>query len=222
MLFLSADAGNLLWLLNAIALIALLFALWTAPWKALIVASARQHLFLGAIFILTFLWGYIYFTLDSRLIFHPLLMTSCALILGSSLTLFVGALALLFATLLGGFTPEFLGINFIVGVITPVLSTHALLKLITASRIKNLFLYTLGAGFGGGMLSIIAVASCSLAISALIDPSLFTLNWENASLYFLLMFPEGFMNGAIVSSLAVMRPELVRTYDDDFYLSRDD
>ncbi len=36
----------------------------------------------------------------------------------------------------------------------------------------------------------------------------------------LILFPEGFINGAVVSALAVFAPELLRSYDDERYLGR--
>ncbi len=88
-------------------------------------------------------------------------------LLGAPLALLVGAAALAFTTLVSGYALDTLTINFILCVLTPVLSTRLLLACINAAHIKNLFIYTLGAGFGGGILSILAVACVSLLCSSM-------------------------------------------------------
>lgn len=92
--------------------------------------------------------------------------------------------------------------------------------LIARSRIQNLFLYTLGGGFIGGMLSWIGSAIFAVLLLWVSQAAFMPDVWENAWMFFLLTFPEGFCNGAIVSCMAVLSPHLVKTYDDDFYLQK--
>ena len=44
---------------------------------------------------------------------------------------------------------------------------------------------------------------------------------ENWPMIFLMLFPEGFINGMVVTTLTVFYPHLVKTFDDDFYLEND-
>ena len=39
-------------------------------------------------------------------------------------------------------------------------------------------------------------------------------------LVLLLTFPEGFLNGAVISALTVFYPDIVKTYDDVRYLGK--
>jgi uncharacterized membrane protein len=41
-------------------------------------------------------------------------------------------------------------------------------------------------------------------------------NWP---MIFLLLFPEGFINGMLVTTLTVFYPDLVKTFDDRHYLA---
>ena len=77
----------------------------------------------------------------------------------------------------------------------------------------------LGAGFGGGLLSVLLVAVTALPVLWLIGQH----GWvgqalANWPLILLMMFPEGFINGMIVTTLTVFYPDLVKTFDDGFYL----
>ena len=67
----------------------------------------------------------------------------------------------------------------------------------------------------------------SVLVSALAALPLFWLmgqhDWVTACLanwpfITLLLFPEGFINGMIVTTLTVFYPGLVKTFDDGFYL----
>ena len=84
---------------------------------------------------------------------------------------------------------------------------------------KNLFVFMLGGGFLGGMLTVQGMALSGLLYVGLFGPDpLWVIAWDNYYLSWLLMFPEGFMNGAFITVLAVMKPDLVKTYDDGAYL----
>ena len=77
----------------------------------------------------------------------------------------------------------------------------------------------LGAGFGGGLLAALAMALAALALLWLSGQQ----DWVTAALanwplIFLLMFPEGFINGMIVTTLTVFYPDLVKTFDERHYL----
>jgi uncharacterized membrane protein len=77
----------------------------------------------------------------------------------------------------------------------------------------------LGGGFCGGILSMLAMAVGSLLVFWLIDAG----DWlqaalENWALISLVLFPEGFINGMLITTLTVFYPQLVKTFDDNHYL----
>ena len=44
--------------------------------------------------------------------------------------------------------------------------------------------------------------------------------FDNWPLIFLMLFPEGFINGMLVTALTVFYPDVVKTFDDDYYLNQ--
>jgi uncharacterized membrane protein len=79
----------------------------------------------------------------------------------------------------------------------------------------------LGAGFLGAIFSVAALTLVFLLLLALSDQqALLASGLQQAPLILMLMFPEGFLNGTIVTALTVYRPELVKTFDEEFYLKR--
>jgi uncharacterized membrane protein len=193
-----------------VLLLALLLA-WAvlrAPWRALVRRQARQHAFFAALLLLPLLW------LGSMRVaegveVHLLGMTAVCLVFGWQLALVLGAAAVL-ALGIGGHWPwASLPFHYLVAAAVPVVVTRALLA--AADRLKrtNLFVYLLGVGFLGGVLSMVA----SLLLDARLQ------GWEaDHAMVLLIAFPEGFIDGAVVTALTVFYPSIMRTYDDNRYL----
>lgn len=108
--------------------------------------------------------------------------------------------------------------NLLIGVVIPAALTYGLFRIISRLRIQNLFIYTLGVSFAGGMVTMALTGAASIALAYLFNEPHFSLLRDNSHIFMLLAFPEGFCNGALISTLAVFAPELVKTYDHDFYL----
>ena len=84
---------------------------------------------------------------------------------------------------------------------------------------SNLFIYLLGAGFGGGALSALGLAAGGLLLlESSGDHSRVMAALENWPLMTLIMFPEGFINGMVLSVIVVLNPEAVKTFDSDKYM----
>lgn len=190
----------------------------TAPWRKLAAVSARQHLWFGACAALGISWAYMGVTVLQIFRLHPMLVTVLTLVFGFRLAILCGAGALLVTLVLGNGSGQALPFNWLLGVVLPALITLSLLRLVARLRIQNLFLYTLGVGFAGGLLTPPAIALVSFVVLWGFQPFFLPIYTDNMYLLFLFTFPEGFMNGMITSALAVMAPHLVKTYDDDFYL----
>jgi uncharacterized membrane protein len=85
-------------------------------------------------------------------------------------------------------------------------------------RERNLFVYTLGGGFGGGVLSFLAVALLALPLLWLAGQAeLVRQALEGWPVIVLVLFPEGFINGMVVTAVCVFIPGAVKTFDDRFY-----
>jgi len=209
------------WITLAISIVIITIAVYRAPIKQLAAKSIRQHLWLGSIVGFGLFWALLGVNVQDSYRLHPVLIASATFIFGLELTLILGALALCITHVLAGISVYNIGINYIVSIVTPAVVINVIIWFISRLQIKNLFIYTLGGGFIGGMLSMLSMGIVSLIVFKLSSASLFATGQEHGYLFLLLMFPEGFCNGAIISTVTVLAPDWVKTYDDEFYLSRE-
>lgn len=208
----------LMWLPVLISLVILLGAIYYSPWKQLIAKSIRLHLFVGFTLSLGLFWNWVGVNVYDIYAIHPLLITTAVFLFGLPLSLVLGAGALLVMHGIGGIYWENIGFHYLGSVVTPAMVTGGVLWLIARIHVQNLFIYTLGGSFFGSMLAVIATGIVCLLMLWLSQSTLLWTTWDNAYLFLMLTFPEGFCNGAIISTLTVLRPDLVKTYDDRFYL----
>jgi uncharacterized membrane protein len=213
-------APSIVDIIKLLCLVILVLAVWFAPWRKLLASNARQHLFFGSILVLCMFWLLNIRMLES-LWLHPLLLTATTLLLGWSLAVLAGTLAQLLLLLFGVGTEEMLALNVF---LTPIVPASVSYIAVTISRripLQNLYIYMLGAGFLGAIFSVAALTLVFLLLLALSDQqALLASGLQQAPLILMLMFPEGCLNGSIVTALTVYRPELVKTFDEEFYLKR--
>ncbi|GAB3106001.1 energy-coupling factor ABC transporter permease [Pseudomaricurvus hydrocarbonicus] len=192
-----------------------------APWRQLFRQGYRQHLFWGAAVGLGLFWQ---MHVDVLGLFglHPLIMMSVVMVFGCALGLWVGALALMLGSLFHVQPWTDLAVQFCLNVLIPALVAAAVLMLIERLPFRNLFVYMLGGGFIGAMVTVQAMAASSWLYVWLFGPEpLLVIISDYYYLTLLMMFPEGFINGAMISTLTVLAPHLVKTYDDHRYLDDD-
>jgi len=196
----------LLWLLAPL----LLATVVTAPWRALTARQERMTALGVSIAVLPLLWS-MSAPLPGGIYLHLLGMTTVTLVFGWQFALLAGLLAGGVLVFVGNWPLPALPVNYLLTVVIPVLVSAAIL--VTANRLRrtNLFVYMLGVGFFGSM--------AALGATLTLGNHLFDTGLDHA-LVMLLTFPEGFVNGAIISALTVFYPELVRTYDDERYLGK--
>lgn len=212
----------------------ILWCLLTSQWRALLAKPARWNLWLTASIALGLFWGLIGISLEAALRFHPLLMTSLCLVFGFRLSVLGGGLALTICTWLSFMQLSGLAAtqapflsnplwqnfsyNLLRSVVIPAAITYGIFRTLARLHIQNLFIYTLGVGFAGGMVTMVLSGTCALLLAHSFNELHLTMLIANSHLFMLLAFPEGFCNGALISTLAVLAPEMVKTYDQDFYL----
>lgn len=194
------------------------YAVRSADWRALRAVPSRYHLVFGGSFCCLVLWLISINTVEG-LWLHLLGMTSLTLLLGWHFAVLAGSIAVIAHTLLINQPLSAASAAWLLTVAVPATVSSWLLQRLRRLRSRNLFVYTLGAGFGGGLLSVMALAIVSLLLLWLCGQrSLVIGGLSNWPLIFLMMFPEGFINGMIVTTLTVFYPDLVRTFDDHYYL----
>ena len=189
-----------------------------ADWNALIRVPARVHLLLGGAAFCVVLWLMSVRVVDGLWI-HLLGMTALTLVLGWRFALIAGTLAVAIYTPLIGQDLRALPAAWLLTVAVPASVSRYLVYRLRQVKSRNLFIYMLGAGFGGGVLSVLAVAAAALPLLWLIGQR----DWvseafANWPLIALLLFPEGFINGMMVTTLTVFYPQLVKTLDEQHYL----
>lgn len=211
-----------LWLTLGIglaALLCLLTAVWTAPWPALRAATERQHVLLGGLVALLLLWWLLSLEVTDGITIHLLGVTSLTLIVGWRLTILGGTLVLFAYLWLEQQALSAAPLAWLFSLLVPATVTRVLVHVLRRYGFRNLFVYLLGAGFGGGLLSMLTAALLTVPVFWLLGQA----DWlramqENWPFLLLLMFPEGFINGMLVTAFTVFYPEVVKTFDDEYYL----
>ena len=190
----------------------------TANWTALRAASARQHVLLGGLLALLLLWLMTFRVIEDVRI-HLLGVTTLTLIVGWRFAV-LGATPVLFAHLWWEqFSTGAAPLAWLFTVLVPATTTRLLAHLLRRYGLRNLFVYMLGAGFGGGLLSVLVLGLLALPTFYLMGQGAWIAGaLENWIFVVLLMFPEGFINGMLVTAFTVFYPDVVKTFDDAYYL----
>lgn len=189
-----------------------------ADWRALRSVPSRYHLFFGSIVCCLLLWLISVNTIDGFW-FHFLGVTTLTLLLGWRFAMIAGTAAVIIHTLLIDQPLAAVSAAWLLTVAVPASVSRWLVHRLRRLRYRNLFIYMLGAGFGGGLLSVLALAAVAIPLLWLAGQGhLAQAALADWPLIFLLLFPEGFINGMVVTTLTVFYPDLVKTFDDDYYL----
>ncbi len=195
--------------------------LWAASrtrWVELFSDPRRQHLLFGTVLALFALWM-VRRDFDSGVSYHFLGMTAVTLLLDWPLAVLGGCLAQLGLLALGRQDLAALGINGLLIVALPVLVTEACATRVERAQPRNLFVYIFCSGFFAAAL---ATLVCLLAGMALLWlDGLFALpEWlgDFIGYLWLMMFPEAFINGTVISALVVFCPEWLETFNRTRYL----
>lgn len=179
--------------------------------------SARVHLLLGGAACLAVLWS-VNAAIDPGLRVHVLGMTVIVLLLGWRLGVLAAALAQ-FGLLAYGVTPlQTAAAAWLVSAAIPGAVT---LGVAWAARFylpRNPFVFIFVCGFFGAAVAVLAAWLSGAALLFLSgQPSPSGAGVSLAAFLPLVLFPEAFINGALVSMLLVYRPEWLRLYDEAFY-----
>ena len=200
--------------------ISILLSTLLLPVKAILAVPTRQHLVLGSVVFLFCLWlGGVKLENDWLRI-HLLGITVITLLIGWAPSILAGTAALLVITAMGITSWPALGINFALSVLIPASISQLWLLLISKARLNNLFIYMLGGGFFGAVFSRLFMALALYLLAQLAPASSPLAEVTETYLPYLLLsaFPEGFINGTILSAVTIYFPHWVRSFDDKRYL----
>lgn len=212
---LSATTLTAGWL---IYLPALLWAIWRSPWLELCSDLRRQHLLFGTMLGLFLLW-LVRRDFDSGLSYHFIGMTAVTLLLDWPLALLAGLAAQLGLLAIGRQDLAALGVNGVLLVLLPVLVTELCALRVERAQPRNLFVYIFFCGFFPAALATLLTLLGGLGLLWL--DGLFPMPpWldDFAGYLWLVMFPEAFINGTVVTALVVFYPDWLETFNRSRYL----
>ncbi len=193
--------------------------LWSANWRAVRQVPSRGHLLFGGAIACLALW-LISFTVIDGVRVHFLGVTALTLVVGWRFAILAGSAAVVAHTLAIGQPMISLPVAWLLTVAVPATVSRWLVYQLRATRAQNLFIYMLGAGFGGGALSSLAVTITAVGLLWLAGQAqLVTLALQNWPAALLVLFPEGFINGMIITAFTVYYPDLLKTFDDEHYFA---
>lgn len=197
----------------------LLWAIWRAPWLELFSDQRRQHLVFATVFVLCVLW-LVRRDFASGLSYHIIGMTAVTLLLDWPLAILAGFVAQLGMLLLGRQDLAALGVNGVLMVLIPVLVTELCALRVERAQPRNLFVYIFFSGFFPAALAVLLCILVGLGV--LWVDGLFPMPpWlgDFVGYLWMVIFPEAFINGMIVTALVVFYPDWLETFNRTRYLA---
>ncbi|UZE22930.1 energy-coupling factor ABC transporter permease [Pseudomonas sp. B21-056] len=197
----------------------LAWAAWRAPWVELFTDNRRQHLLFGTVLALFLLW-LVRRDFDTGVSYHFIGMTAVTLLLDWPLAILGGLVAQLALVLLGRQDMLALGVNGGLLILLPVLVTECCAILVERAQPRNLFVYIFCSGFLAAALS--ALLCLLLGLGLLWYDGVFVMPYwlsDFVGYLWLIIFPEAFINGMVISALVVFSPEWLETFNRTRYLS---
>lgn len=207
-----------LWVSGVLCALLMLTALLTAPWSK-IRDNEAQHIFLGAIVMLSLLWV-MRGGIQDGLSFHLLGMTLLCLMFEWQFALMAASLVVAITTSQGPAGWEAFGVNLLLMGALPILFTRLFLYLCQRRLPHNYFIYVFLNAFLAGGLSILlaGAASAGLQHVAGVQPAGAIVN-NFLQILPLLMFGEAFINGGAMTLVVAYRPQWVATFHDNWYVN---
>ncbi|WP_460052013.1 hypothetical protein [Sessilibacter sp. MAH2] len=195
-----------------------LAALIFAPWRSFFSVSHRVLLWLAYSSIMGFVW-LLKVELSAVIAVHLSMMSAAVFLFGLPLAIIAGVFGLVAVQLVMAIDLHNLGLNFLLSVAYPVFGAIIALQVVTRIPFNNLFVFILGGGFFGAVFTVIFTVINAYAIFWIFNAwSLEVILEDHFWLYGMSLFPEGFINGATISTITVLWPDLVKSYDDKRYL----
>lgn len=194
----------------------LIYAMWHASWRHFLDPNDTNIFFFSclALFLLWQLGGGI----TAGMEFHLLLVTTITLMFGWQFATIAISIIQLCLTLTGYSDWFAYSLNALCNGIVPIGITYALYWLALVWLPRHFFIYIYVCAFLGGALSMLAsrligmwilLSSQTYALTDLGDEPLFII---------VMLFPEAFINGMLITLLVVYKPHWVSSFSDKRYL----
>ncbi len=216
----SSDLFSAAWVWSSglIYSLVLFVAVWRAPWPVIAGNRVLQHMLFGATVLLMILWS-MRAGISPGLGIHFLGVTLLTLVFGWDLAILSATVALLGMAVIGRESWDGLFLNGLCSVALPVAVSWLVHRLVDRYLPKNFFIYLFVCGFFGAAVAVAAAGvSTSLLLVASGIYSLDKIIMEYLRYLPLIMFPEGLLNGIILTGLLVFHPDWIRTFDAKIYI----
>lgn len=207
-----------LWLMNLLMLTAFLTAAYSADWALLAVERPFQHSLFASTLLLVLLWQ-LRAGLSPGLTIHVFGMTAVTLTLGWAFAILAGIVALIFTVILGREALVMLGVNGVITVVVPVLVSYGIVLWERGRGFRLFFAYLFFCGFFGAGVAVAVAGLSMVGLLWLADVySWEVLVHEYVRYLPLIMLPEAFINGVVVTGLMVFHPQRLVTLEESRYL----
>jgi uncharacterized membrane protein len=205
-----------LWMAHLLYGFLLLWALKQAPWHHLTNAH-DTHVLLGSCLILWLVWR-ASAGVTVGMEFHLLLVTTITLMFGWHFAIICVSLAQLGITLEGQAQWASYSLNTLCNGLVPIGVTYGIYWLAYLWLPRHFFIYIYMTAFAGGALAMLISRLVGMAI--LLGSGAYQITkLANESLFIIIMlFPEAFINGILITVLVVYRPQWVASFSDKQYL----
>lgn len=197
----------------------LVWAVWRASWIELFTDSRRQHVLFATVFALFLLW-LVRRDFDTGVSYHFIGMTAVTLLLDWPLAMVGGFAAQLGLLVFGRQDLAALGVNGLLFIALPVVITEACAVLVERAQPKSPFVYIFCSGFLAAALASLLCLLLALAVlwyDGIFEMPIFLEDF--IGYLWLIIFPEAFINGMIISALVVFSPQWLETFNRTRYLS---
>lgn len=206
------------WLTWLLAVPLLLLSLWRAPWHKVLNDWTAQAVFAGAVLIVLGLWS-VKASIGPGLSFHFLGATLLTLMFGWQFAFIALAFVLALVTYTGGAGWDAFAANWLTLAVVPVLLTWWALLAAYRWLPRNFFVYVFLNAFLVGALAMLASILALTVVLVWGD----VISWLKLSYQFLpllpmMMGPEAFVNGFLITILVMNKVEWVSTFTDEQYL----
>ncbi len=210
--------GPWLWLSAASYLLLLGGALWRLPWAVLARERGIQHLLFGAAVVLTLMW-LLRAGISPGLSIHFVGMTTLTLMFGWDLAICAGSAALVGLTLIGREPWQAFPTDAFCFVALPALVSVAILRLVEWRLPRNFFIYLFLCAFLGGGVAAVSGGMTKGVLLWVADVYPWSKIYHEYVRYLpLILFPEGLLNGIIMTAMMVFHPDWIRTFDARLYI----
>ena len=206
------------WIATVLYVLVLLPTLLTAPWQRF-QRPETVHVFLGSCVGLLLMW-HITTTQFPGLNYHYIGATLLTLMFGWQLALLAFSLVFIGMMMNGSSDWQSLPLNILVMGLIPILVSHAIYRLVDDKLPNHFFIYVFLNAFFGAGIALVAMIGVASGILILGEVYSFTqLTHDYYPFIPLMVFPEGFITGMLISIMVAMTPNWVSTFDDLRYLN---